>query len=168
VIVPRILDQASALANGLALVLAAVMAVLMIACLCGEVFFRYVLAHSLPWSEEVALLLFTWAVLLYGAVGVREGFHVRVSVMIDRLPAGARLWLERLILLGIAAFGAVMIHAGWDMVERNFGQVAPATRYPLALLYGAVPAMGALVVLHAVARALQPADIVRDGAGEIE
>ena len=164
----RVLDRASALANGLALALAALMAVLMIACLCGEVFFRYVLNHSLPWSEEVALLLFTWAVLLYGAVGVREGFHVRVSVLVDRLPARARLWLERLILLGIAAFGVVMIDAGWDMVERNFNQVAPATRYPLALLYGAVPAMGALILLHAAARILQPADIVRDGAVELE
>lgn len=164
----RLLDRASALANGLALAIAAVMAVLMIACLCGEVFFRYVLRHSLPWSEEVALLLFTWAVLLYGAVGVREGFHVRVSVMADCLPAAPRLWLERLILLAIAAFGAVMISAGWDMVERNLDQVAPATRYPLALLYGAVPLMGALIVLHAIARALQPADVVRDGVGELE
>lgn len=39
----------------------------------------------------MALLLFTWIVLLLGSVGVREGFHVRVSLFTDMLSR-ARGW----------------------------------------------------------------------------
>lgn len=163
-----LLDRLSAGLNRVAVIFAAAMAVLMIATLCAEVFFRYALDHSLPWSEEVALLLFTWVVLLFGSIGVREGFHVRVSVVLGLLPAGPRVWLERAILLGIAAFGAIIVDAGWDMVARNLDQVAPATRYPLPLLYGSVPVMGALILLHAVARLMQPAAMLAGEADDRE
>lgn len=150
------IDRVSALLNRGAVLLAVVMAVLMIGCLCAEVFFRYVLRHSLAWSEEVALLLFTWVVLLFGSVGVREAFHVRISLAIDLLPARGRIWLERLTLLAITAFGLLLLKAGWDMALRNWTQVAPATRYPLPLLYASVVVMGALIALHAFARMIRP------------
>lgn len=164
----HVLDRLSAVINRVALAAAVLLAVLMIACLCTEVFFRYALNHSLPWSEEVALLLFTWVVMLFGSIGVREGFHVRVSVIVDLLPPTVRLWLDRVILVGIAAFAVVIVDSGWDMVVRNLDQVAPATRYPLPLLYGAVPMMGALIVLHAAARLFQPSAVVEEGAGDLE
>ena len=152
----RNLDRLSGWLSNLTVVATAAMAVVMIASLCLEVFYRFVLRHSLFWSEEVALLLFTWIVLLLGSVGVREGFHVRVSLFTDMLPRTARLALERLILAGLILFGLAMAYAGWDMVLRNWDQVAPATRYPLPLMYAAVPAMGALIAFHAFVRLINP------------
>jgi TRAP-type C4-dicarboxylate transport system permease small subunit len=150
------LDRFSGWLSRLTVITAAAMAVVMIASLSIEVFFRFALRHSLSWSEELALLMFTWIVLLLGSVGVREGFHVRVSLLIDLLPAGARLVLERLILALLMLFGLAMAYSGWDMVARNWDQVAPATRYPLPFMYGAVPVMGLLIVLHASVRLVQP------------
>jgi TRAP-type C4-dicarboxylate transport system permease small subunit len=158
------IDRASAALNRIAIFLAVIMAVLMIGCLCAEVFFRYVLRHSLPWSEEVALLLFTWVVLLFGSIGVREAFHVRISLVVNLLPERGRIWLERLTLLAIAAFGILLLKAGWDMALRNWTQVAPATRYPLPLLYGSIPVMGALIALHACARMIRPNPFVVEDA----
>ena len=63
--------------------------------------------------------------------------HVRVSVVIDLLPDAARLLLERLILLCVAAFGAVMIDAGWDLVERNLDLAGDALPAGAALRGGA-------------------------------
>ena len=152
----RALDRLSEWLSNLTVVATALMAVAMIASLCLEVFYRFALRHSLFWSEEMALLLFTWIVLLLGSVGVREGFHVRVSLFTDMLPHAARLALERLILTGLILFGAAMAYAGWGIVLRNWDQVAPATRYPLPLLYAAVPAMGALIAFHAFVRLINP------------
>ena len=161
----RGLDRLSGWLSLATVVIASAMAVGMIASLSLEVFFRFVLRHSLFWSEEVALLLFTWIVLLLGSVGVREGFHVRVSLFIDLLPPTGRLVLERLILAGLVLFGLAMAYAGWDMVLRNWDQVAPATRYPLPIMYAAVPAMGALITFHALVRLISPLAEPRLGIG---
>lgn len=161
----RGLDRLSGWLSLATVVIASAMAVGMIASLSLEVFFRFVLRHSLFWSEEVALLLFTWIVLLLGSVGVREGFHVRVSLFIDLLPPTGRLVLERLILAGLVLFGLAMAYAGWDMVLRNWDQVAPATRYPLPIMYAAVPAMGALITFHAFVRLIDPLAEPRVGIG---
>jgi TRAP-type C4-dicarboxylate transport system permease small subunit len=150
------LDRLSGWISQLTVIAAASMAVVMIASLSLEVFFRFGLRHSLSWSEELALLLFTWVVLLLGSVGVREGFHVRVSLLIDCLPGGVRLAIERAIMAGLVLFGLAMTYAGWEMVVRNWDQVAPATRYPLPVMYAAVPVMGLLVAFHAFVRLLQP------------
>ncbi len=156
------IDRMSDALNRVAILLAVIMAVLMIGCLCAEVFFRYMLRHSLPWSEEVALLLFTWVVLLFGSIGVREAFHVRISLAINLLPKRWRVWMERFILFAIAIFGILILKAGWDMALRNWTQVAPATRYPLPLLYGSIPVMGALIALHACARMIRPNPFVAE------
>lgn len=163
----RGLDRLSGWLSHITVIATAAMAVGMIASLCLEVFFRFMLRHSLFWSEEVALLLFTWIVLLLGSVGVREGFHVRVSLFTDMLPRTARLALDRLILAGLVLFGLVMAHAGWDMVLHNWDQVAPATRYPLPVMYAAVPAMGALIAFHAFVRLINP-QVAEPGAASDE
>lgn len=155
------IDATSAAINRVVILMAALMAVMMVSSLCAEVFFRYILRHSLPWSEEVALLLFTWVVLLVGSIGVREGFHVRITLFVDWLPARLRDWLERITLLAILGFGVLIFFAGWGMMMRNWLQVAPAMRYPLPLLYGAVPMMGALIALHALALVLRPSPFAR-------
>lgn len=152
------IDRVSGWLSRLTVVVAAAMAVVMITSLCLEVFFRFALRHSLSWSEELALLLFTWIVLLLGSVGVREGFHVRVSLIVDRLPGAARMAIERLVMAGLVLFGLVMANDGWEMVVRNWDQVAPATRYPLPFMYAAVPTMGLLVALHAFVRLVAPED----------
>lgn len=158
----QIIDRVSAGFNRVSTLVAVVMAVLMIGCLCAEVFFRYILRHSLPWSEEVALLLFTWVVLLFGSIGVREAFHVRIALLTNLLPERGKIWLERFTLFTIVAFGILLAKAGWDMTLRNWTQVAPATRYPLPLLYGSIPVMGVLIAFHAFARMIRPTPFVAE------
>lgn len=162
------LDRLAAAINRIVVVAAAAMAVVMIGSLCLEVFFRYGLRRSLPWSEELALLLFTWVVLLFGSVGVREGFHVRVSLLVDYLPEIPRAIFDRLTLAAIVLFGLLMAHAGWEMVARNWDQVSPATRYPLPLLYAAVPAMGVLIAFHGIVLAVQPRAAKLGGQDSLE
>ncbi|MEE4213051.1 MAG: TRAP transporter small permease subunit, partial [Parvularcula sp.] len=48
-----------------------------------QVFARYVLNASPSWSEQLALYILVWAVLLAAAAGVREGFHIRITAAQD-------------------------------------------------------------------------------------
>ena len=60
--------------------------VLMTIIITVQVFGRYVLNASPVWAEQAALLILIWCVFMAAAAGMREGFHIRISVMVDRLP----------------------------------------------------------------------------------
>lgn len=150
----RILDSISA---GLARVTGwAVVAltVILVASLVASIFFRYVVGRALSWPEEVSLMLFAWLTLLSGSLGVREGFHVRLTLLLDRLPELIARWLERAITASIAFFGLVLAITGYDLIERTTGHLTPTLRLSLDLVTWAAPVCGALVFIHALARLL--------------
>lgn len=156
-----ILDVASALAARLTRVIVVLMAALCMGSLIYQVFTRYFLGRAAPWTEELALFLFTWIVLLAGSLGFREGFHVRLTAILDTLPTVPRHWAERMISIMIVVFGAVLAYSGVDYVSRTFGQVSAAVRYPIEALTVAGPVAGVLIVLHALPKIIRP-DPVRD------
>lgn len=151
-----ILETASAWAARVTRVAVVVMATLCMASLIFQVFTRYFLGNAAFWTEEFALLLFTWIVLLAGSLGVREGFHVRLTILLDAVPRSGRVWIERLIILLVLAFGVVLLISGVDYVVRTLGHVSAAVRYPIQVLTAAAPVAGALIVLHALPRLLRP------------
>ena len=75
-----------ALAHGVRAVVV-LLATVMLASLSLQVFCRFVLGQALSWTEELALGCFSWSMLLAIALGLRELFHVRMDLLVDRLPA---------------------------------------------------------------------------------
>ena len=135
------------------------------ASLVWQVFTRYALGRASIWTEELALFLFTWIILLGGSLGMRDGFHVRLTLFLDSLPRQARVWAERVILALCLGLGVALAASGAAYVERTIGQVSAAVRYPIWLLNAAAPVAGALIVLHclaALARPHSPGDPVHE------
>ncbi|MCB9946938.1 MAG: TRAP transporter small permease [Rhodospirillaceae bacterium] len=155
--IARALDAVSAQAARLSALLIVVMAVVMMASLILQIIFRYLIGHALIWSEELAMFLFTWVALLAGSLGVRDGFHVRLTLFLDLLAKPVRPWAERLIVLLVGAFGAALAWSGYLYLDATLGQVSAAVRYPIEALHSAAPAAGVLIVLHALARLANPA-----------
>jgi TRAP-type C4-dicarboxylate transport system permease small subunit len=129
---------------------------LMFACIALQVVMRYVFSNALSWSEELTLLMFSWAALGGLALGVREGFHVRLSLLLDPLPAAGRRWLERAIELLTAVFGAYLLWSGWRYVDITRGGTSAAIAYPIELLHGIAPLAGLFVLIFAVERLVSP------------
>jgi len=150
------LDALSRAAGAATKVLVVVMTTIMTASLVLQVVFRYAVGQALSWSEELALLLFTWVVLLTAGLGVREGFHVSLTLLPDRLGGAGRALLDRGILVLILAFGVFLTLSGWAFVEGTLGTLSAAVGYPIELLHAAAPVSGALIVLHAAARLVAP------------
>ena len=70
--------------------LVVVMVVVMLGVLTAQISLRYLFNIALSWSEELALALITWTVLLMAALGVKESFHVRMALLVRRLPPSLR------------------------------------------------------------------------------
>ncbi len=127
---------------------------LMFVCIALQVVMRYVFGNALSWSEELALLMFSWAALGGLALGVHDGFHVRLTLVLEPLPAGARAWAVRAIELLTGAFGAYLVWSGWRYVDITRGGTSAAIAYPIELLHGIAPLAGLFVVVFAVERLL--------------
>jgi TRAP-type C4-dicarboxylate transport system permease small subunit len=128
----------------------------MLACIALQVVMRYVFGNALSWSEELALLMFSWAALGGLALGVREGFHVRLTLLLEPLPGSARVWAERAIQLLTAALGAYLVWSGWRYVDITRGGSSAAIAYPIELLHGIAPLAGLFVLIFAVEGLLYP------------
>lgn len=127
----------------------------MLGLLSAQVFLRYFFGAPPSWTEELAVGLFCWLVLLYATIGLRERFHV----VIDLLPEGAvrlRALSDRLVHLLMLVFGIVLAYSGWAYVLRTHGQRSAALQLPIETLHLAAPVCGALMILHAVALILSP------------
>src|SRR5512140_1049480 len=85
-----------------------VLATALVAVILLSIFFRYVMRAALSWPEEISLMIFAWLVMLAGSIGVHDGFHVRLVLLLDRLPEVVRAWLLRVIDAAVAFFGAVL------------------------------------------------------------
>jgi len=126
----------------------------MLAALALQVGMRYLAGRALSWSEELALLGFTWIIVLAGALGIRHGLHARMAMLIEHLPhVGTRL-LEALISLLMATLGVAVTVAGWEYVQETRGMVSASMGYPIEILHAAAPAFGVLLTIFALERAL--------------
>jgi len=121
-----------------------------------QVFCRYVLNNSLPWPEEVAVILLSWMGFLGASIALRERMHVGLTAMIDSLStkkkAAVMLFIDGLV----GFFGGYLLIYGWKIAmfvgER---QKTPFTDIPYFYLYLAVPIGGILFVVHSVTLILE-------------
>ncbi|WP_417273484.1 TRAP transporter small permease [Celeribacter halophilus] len=134
------------------------MTVLMMSALLLQVFSRYVLGSSLVWSEELALMLFTWTTLLAATSVLRDMTHVRLDVIISCMPRGFQTFWNRVITLVILLFCIALATSGYEYTVSTMGQVSAAMRLPIEVLHAAAPVCGILGALHALARFFKPVE----------
>lgn len=128
----------------------------MLACIAYQVVMRYVVGAASSWSEEAAVLLFSWSVLGGLALGVHEGFHVRLTALPDRLPRTARILAERVLDAVTAALGVFLAWSGWRFLDITSGSVSAAIGYPTEILNALAIACGVLMAVFGLERALRP------------
>lgn len=127
----------------------------MLAALALQVFMRYVLGKALAWSEELSLLLFSWSMLLMLALGVREGFHVRIAGLAERLGPRAAAIAARLIDALVLLAGIYLCWSGIQYVVETSGSTSAAIAYPIEFLYVAAPLCGLTIALFALERLIE-------------
>lgn len=119
------------------------------------VFFRYVVNHSLFWSDEVVRYLFVWFTLLGAALVLRDRRHIRVEFFVEHMPPALRRAVEFTGLLLILAFNVFLVVAGFLWVYETSGTYTPALRLPLNwVFYAALPLTAALGCYFAARRVM--------------
>ena len=75
---------------------------------------RFLFNQPLPWTDELAVVLYIWTIFWACAFMVPAASHVSLDLLMARLPDKPRLWLHTLghVLLGALALQA--LPASWD------------------------------------------------------
>jgi TRAP-type transport system small permease protein len=128
------------------LVVMTLMAVI-VASMCAQVFWRYVLNDSLIWPEEVSRYAFIWASCLGMSVGVRRGDLIAIDVLWARRPNRVRRLVSIVARLLMIPLLVVFIWEGEVLMEAVAGQRTAATQVPVALVYLALPISSTFALL---------------------
>src|SRR4051794_24158323 len=104
---PRILKLADAVDRLVRFVVVVLMALMCVIVLAG-VFWRYVLGDALSWTEEAGRYTMIWLGFLAVGPALREGGHVAVDAILNRMPGGARRRMILFVRLLCIAFLATV------------------------------------------------------------
>jgi C4-dicarboxylate transporter, DctQ subunit len=115
-----------------------------------QVFFRYVLQIGLSWSEEVSRFFFIWFVYLSASYAVQAGTHIRVSLVVDLLPAPAQRFVRVLSDLLWIGFNAIVIVSGIQLIATMVAHPVYSTSLllPLSVIYVIIPLSHALMIIR--------------------
>ena len=89
---------------------------IMVALMSFEVFMRYVLHNPPMIADEFSAYLLVGMSYLGLAYTWKEGGHVRITILVARLPVKVASWIRLFTLLLILAFMIGITKAGFDMI----------------------------------------------------
>lgn len=146
----RALDGLASLALGLAGAALVAMALVQ----AWQVFARYVLNDSPGWTEPLALLLMSFAVMFGAAVAVRRETHFAFQTFRDAAPGPVRWLLKSISRLIAAASGAGLMVLGGVLMVDEWPVAMAGAPLPSGLKFAGLCVGGALILLFAVERLL--------------
>ena len=78
---------------------------------------RYTGLMFVPWTEEVARLLFVWVVWIGAAAAIFRGSHIRFDFLVERLPRAMQAGIGTAVTLGVAGFLLLLVHRAYEIVR---------------------------------------------------
>ncbi len=104
-----------------------------------EVFGRYILQKMSMWSGEVATFALVWASMLGAAVGLKKGYQVGMTAVLEKVPPRVARMIQGLGFLFMFFFLAIMIYFGGEQTVANVSQRSSAMQIPMCIPYAALP-----------------------------
>ncbi|MGK7660972.1 MULTISPECIES: TRAP transporter small permease [unclassified Marinovum] len=96
---------------------------------------RYVTERPAVWTTELSGILFTWVVFIGAMTAHQEGRHIRVTLLIDLLPAAARRALRKLADGLVLAFLAYAAWLSFVMMQKGATRPSPVLDIPFSWVY---------------------------------
>lgn len=111
------------------------------------------LDRPVVWSDELSRFLMVWLSFLGWTLATRNHAHLRVGLVLDRLPPRLQRVIEAFIQAITGSIGLAFLWFGLTLVGRNAGVQAVTMPIPAALLYVPLLFTGAVMALESYAQA---------------
>ncbi len=117
-----------------------------------QIFGRYVLNDSPTWTEILSLVVVLYVACLAAAVGVRDGRHIGMELLLVYAPPSVRKAADIVVFLGMIAFGAAMCWGGSVLSIAMMDYINPGLPISQAWSYVPIALGGVLIVMFAIER----------------
>jgi TRAP-type C4-dicarboxylate transport system permease small subunit len=117
----------------------------------AQVVFRYVLAHPLPWSEELGRYLMIWVACLAASEAYAKGNHVGITLIVNAIRPSLRKIMILVIHLAVCVLMGVIVYQGFALSLMQVDQLSPAMELPMTWPYMAVPVGACFIFIQAAA-----------------
>ena len=128
-----------------------------IAILGGGAFSRYVLHAPIPWTDELASLLFLWLAMLGSCIALRRTAHMQLTTFVKDLSPVRRSWIDALGMSLVVAFLAMFVGPAYEHWHEELAVTTPVLGWSEGWRSGAVFAGAVLMLVTAVLRLLAQA-----------
>lgn len=118
----------------------------------AQTFTRYVIFHSLPWSEELSRYLFVFLVLVGANVGVTDNMMVSIDIIDNFMSAGMKKAFTYIRLIIGVVVNAFFFYSTFDMIAIGKFQVSPAMQIPMSYMYMVLAAGFFLEIIAVLAK----------------
>ena len=112
-----------------------------------EVGLRYIFGLSLIFTEELSRYLMVWVVFLGGAIAIRDGSHITISVFVVRLNTKMRQIVQTVAHALTLAFLVVITIEGIRILPRQLYQMCITIDISLFYFYLAIPTGSILMII---------------------
>jgi TRAP-type C4-dicarboxylate transport system permease small subunit len=104
-----------------------------------EVIGRYVFQKMSIWSGEVSTYSLVWASMLGGAVGLKKGYMINMTSVVESVPPAVTSVLKFISYLCTLFFFGAMFGYGLFQTLYNANQTSPAISLVMSYPYAALP-----------------------------
>ena len=130
----------------------ALLMIAMVGSVVWQVLSRYLFVVPAAWTEELARFLLIWIGMLGAAYAYRQGSHLGIDLLANKLAESGRQRLHRVVHVVCLLFAAsVLVVGGGSLVSMTWElkQYSAAIGLPIAYVYSVIPASGVLISLFA-------------------
>jgi len=115
-----------------------------------QVIMRYVFNNSLSWSEELGKFLFVWLSWIGISIGERRNEHIKITMLVDKLPPFAKKICDILAELIVIVICAVTTYYGITLVISQAAVHYAGIKISMAWGYLAVVIGCSLMILRSI------------------
>lgn len=120
----------------------------------GGAFARYALHQPVPWTDELASILFLWLAMLGAIIALDRGSHMQLTTFIKGLSPARRAWVDALGMWLVVAFLSLLLRPAWEHLTEHLEVSTPTLEISEGYRAAAVLAGIMLMLVAAILRLL--------------
>jgi tripartite ATP-independent transporter DctM subunit len=107
--------------------------------LLAAVLSRYVFANAIVWIDEVVSISFIWVTMIGAALAMHRNEHLRLSLVVDKLPARWQPFVHAFALTAVAAFLLGLLPSAVEYAQEEWFIKSPALDLPNTYRVASIP-----------------------------
>ena len=122
--------------------------VLAITLIClAQIFARFIVNSSLPWSDEACRYLFVITVSLGAGVCVRDRNLIAVDLIPQKLKGRIKFYYILVLNILVMCMAYVLLVYGYRFAQMNMKQLSSSMQIPMGIVYLVLSLSGLLIII---------------------